>query len=87
MLISPGSSDTCVWPLVREKLYGTPMGYCAYRSVQLEVPCHRHDYFCRRTVVESSFNLGVLVSGRMLHECYSTFAFLVAFGWREDFEW
>ena len=32
-------------------------------------------------------NLGVLVSGRMLHGCYSTFAFLVAFGWREDFEW
>ena len=55
MLVSPGLTDTCVWPLVREKLYETPMGYCAYTSVRLEVPCHQHDYFCRQTVVESSF--------------------------------
>ena len=68
-------------------LYGTPMGY--YAAIEAS------NWKCRVTDISSStdircvewvLNLGVLVSGRMLNGCYSTFAFLWPIGWREDFE-
>ena len=55
-------------------------------SVQLEVPCHRHDYFCRLVVEESgrkSWCSGIWKDAiwMLLNICIP-----LAIGWREDFE-
>ena len=86
VLVSPGFSVTCVWPFVRGKLYETPMGHYAYRSVQREVPCHRHICFRRQAVVWSSFKSwcsGIWKDAiwMLLNICIP-----LAIGWREDFE-